>query len=90
MGMIAALQEVATFAELQAKLHEQKHTGPVIVHLLHGVPQRVEFPQESIIVRLDRRRRTDPVCCGATMAFRPEWGDFKCAACQKLVDGRDV
>ena len=43
-----------TFADLVERLHLEKHTGKVTVHLTQGVPVAAEFPKDAEIVRLEK------------------------------------
>jgi hypothetical protein len=46
----------ATFPAVLAKLFEQKHTGPVIVHFAQGHPNVIEVPGAATRIVLDKRR----------------------------------
>lgn len=43
-----------TFGEMLERLFVSKHTGPVIVHMLHGEPRTIEFPADPVRICLDR------------------------------------
>lgn len=50
-----------TFADLVERLHAEKRTGKITVHLTQGVPVAVEFPKASEVVPLERRATKDSV-----------------------------
>jgi hypothetical protein len=39
------LRDQSTFPEVLIALHTQRYTGPVTLHLIHGVPTVVELPR---------------------------------------------
>lgn len=51
---VAVLRESLTFPEMLERLHAEKHTGPVVVHLLHGRPDVIEIPQTPERIKLDK------------------------------------
>lgn len=47
----------ADFATVLDDLWRQKHTGPITVHFAEGVAQQVDYPQEPMRIKLDRRAK---------------------------------
>lgn len=45
------------FATVLEQIYRDEHTGVIPVHFLKGVPVMVDFPQEPMRIRLDRRKR---------------------------------
>jgi hypothetical protein len=41
-----------TFASLVERMYADRFTGTMVLHVLNGVPRRIEFPQ-SVLVDLD-------------------------------------
>lgn len=51
-----------TFASLVDRMYANKFTGTIVLHVLNGVPRRIEFPQ-SVLVDLALPWK-DPVAPG--------------------------
>lgn len=45
--------QTLSFAEALEQLWVAKHTGPVIVNMLHGRPMALEIPSEPTRIKLD-------------------------------------
>lgn len=43
-----------SFAQMLQKLHDEKHTGPVVVHFAQGHPNVVEIPKEPERIKLEK------------------------------------
>jgi hypothetical protein len=54
VAFVASASEKADFAAVMAWLAQQGHTGPITVHLLHGMPKSVDFPREPQRILLER------------------------------------
>ncbi len=50
-----------SFPDFLALLHEQKYTGAVTFHCLHGVPTSAALAQDPIQIRLSHRVALDTV-----------------------------
>jgi hypothetical protein len=38
-----------TFSSIVERMYEQKFTGTMVLHVLNGVPRRIEFPQSVLV-----------------------------------------
>jgi hypothetical protein len=49
--------KLPSFGDVLTKLHEEGHTGPVLLHYAGGAPRSIEILTPSLRIVLDNERR---------------------------------